>query len=101
MLEDLYEFEKCYFINYFQVTPTYAQGGLTRRGRAAQENGAFPEVQAQPPEKVARLQLQLLEVLGVRRHPRPARQRVQHQKQHRLGALQPGALTRAFRASSA
>lgn len=27
MIEDLYEFEKCYFINYFQVTPSYSEGG--------------------------------------------------------------------------
>ena len=23
MLDDLYEFEKCYFINYFKVTPSF------------------------------------------------------------------------------
>ena len=28
MLEDLYEFEKCYFINYFQVTPSYSEGAV-------------------------------------------------------------------------
>jgi hypothetical protein len=26
MMEDLFEFEKCYFINYFQVTPQFPDG---------------------------------------------------------------------------
>lgn len=58
MLEDLYEFEKCYFINYFQTTPSYSEGECgadKRRPGLAEKGGLVPEIQAEYSKEMERL----------------------------------------------
>lgn len=103
MTKDLFEFEKCYYMNHFKVIPNLSGSSLTREARCAREAEAepLPENKEVGAGQVQLEERSLLDRVHLRKAQGKPAQNPHHQEQHQLGANLQGALTREFHPNTA